>query len=322
MRIKLLLAVAILLLIINIAKPCNLCGGGTSDLIILSLDGRALINLGFSYDNYLGVWDQSGTWKQTNFTKTQIRYSLSGAYRVNKHLQFGLSIPFYVNHNAVPGLKQNSSGIGDINISGRYEFFHEFEMKKKDNKEQIDKILPYLALTFGITLPTGKSEETAENDVDVIGKGFYTTSLGVSLTKTIIKNKFQVSTDLSWQHSFKKTYDKYFGVPQSSPFIKQPGDKYYYGLTFNYIFSNWHAVSFSVTGYSQNAYFINSQEGVNSSEHGLNFMLMYTYYPSVPIRISPSIKWTIPTDNLGKNATGSTTFVLNFVYYFPDYDLK
>ncbi len=322
MRIKLLFAAVIFLTAINSVKPCNLCGGGTSDLIILAIDGRALINLGFSYDNYLGVWDQFGTWRESGFTKTQMRYSLSGAYRLNKHIQFGLSIPFYMNYNAVPGLKQRSSGLGDINISGRYEFFHEFQMKKKDGKEQIDKVLPYLALTFGITLPTGKSEETAENDVDVVGKGFYTTSLGISLTKTLIKNRFQISTDLSWQHSFKKTYNEYFGVALSSPFIKQPGDRYNYGLTFNYIFNNWHAVSLAISGYSQSCYYINSIEGLNSTEHGLNFMVMYTFYPSVPIRISPSIKWTIPTNNLGKNATGSTTFVLNLVYYFPDYDIK
>jgi hypothetical protein len=54
----------------------------------------------------------------------------------------------------------------------------------------------------------------------------------------------------------------------------------------------------------------------------LNFVLGYTYYPIVPLRITPSVKWTIPGDNFGKNASASTTFNLNVTYYFADYNIK
>lgn len=311
-----------LFILIPETKTCNICGGGTGELVVLALDGRALFNAGIFYDSYKGVWDQYGTYRVSQYTKNQYRFSLSGAYRFDKHLQFAVTIPYIMNYQNVPGLKSNSSSFGDIVMSGRYEFFHEYQLKKKNNKDYIDRTLPYLAVTFGLTLPTGKSEENAENDVDVTGKGFFMSSLGISLTKTLIKNKFQVSMDFSWQHSFQKTYESYFGQKLSTPMVKQQGDKFNYSMMFNYIFNSWHAVSFSASGYSQSPYTINSVRTELSDERSINFTMMYSYYPTLLFRITPQIKWNIPLDNLGKNATGSTTFGVNFTYYFDDYDIK
>lgn len=213
------------------------------------------------------------------------------------------------------------SNIGDIIINGRYEFFHEYQLKKKNGKEYIDKSLPYLAVTGGLTIPTGKSEETAENDVDVTGKGFFMSSLGLSMTKSIIEGKFQVSMDLSWQHSFKKTFDMSFGQ-KVTPYEKQQGERYNYSLMFNYIINRWHAASLSVSGYSQNNYSINNKPTEGSDEHNLNFTLMYTYYPTQSLRITPSLKWNIPSNNIAKNSPGSTTFGVNLTYYIEDLDIK
>jgi outer membrane autotransporter protein len=127
-------------------------------------------------------------------------------------------------------------------------------------------------------LPTGKSEETAKNEIDVTGKGFFTTSLGVSLRKSVIKNRFQLIADFSWQHSFSKEYKTYFGGPP--PFsTKQAGDKFNYSLTANYIFSSEHAVSFTASGFNQGSYLINDIAANNSDERSMNFALAYTYYP-------------------------------------------
>jgi len=317
MKIKILTLIIFFLCADNLF-PCNSCGGGTSDLAILSLDGRALFNLGFSYDHYNGVWDKDGLWRSNQYTQTQYKISLSAAYRISTHLQFAVSLPFIYNYSSIPRLKNSGAGIGDFIIGGRYEFFHEFQVSKKGGKPRIDRTLPYLALTFGLTLPTGKSEETAENDVDITGKGYYTTSLGISLTKSIIRSRLQLTTDFNWQHSFEKNYKSYFGVPLSSDFRKCPGDKFNYSVSMNYIFNSWHALAVSASGFAQSNYTINDVSGQNSAERTTNFVLAYTYYPSIPFRITPSIKWTFPTDNFGKNAPGSTTFNLNLTYYFSD----
>lgn len=320
---KKIILISIIIIAFNkVSQPCNICGGGTGDVAVLALDGRMLFNLGFSFDSFIGIWDQYGVWRASDYTKTQSKFTVNFAYRINKHFQFSFSVPYLLNHNNTPGIKQNGNGLGDITISGRYEFFHEYQIKKRNNKTYIDNAYPYLALTFGVTLPTGKSDETAKNDVDVIGKGYVSTSLGVSLIKSIIKNRLQVSTDLSWQHNFSKTYDQYFGEPLSTSFTKRSGDKFNYNVSLNYIFSSWHSVSVSASGFSQSSYTLGESKIQDTDERSLSFAAAYTYYPSRPFRITSSIKWTLPSNNIGKNAPGSTTFGINFTYYIPDYNIK
>ena len=247
---------------------------------------------------------------------------LNSAYRISRHLQFAIALPFISNKSNIPGLKQTGSGIGDLILGGRYEFTHEFQPKKKGKKLSLDTKLPYTALTFGMSVPTGVSEETALNGVDITGKGFYMSSLGLSVIKSIVKSRLQFIFDFSWQHSFEKNYKSMFGIPLNSDYIKQPGDKFNYSLAVNYIFNSWHAITLTASGFSQSSYEINNVPGVNSQEKSTNFVLSYTYYPSIPFRITTSVKMGIPNDNFGKNVPGSTTFNLFFTYYFSDLNLK
>jgi hypothetical protein len=303
------------------SHSCNVCGGGTSDVAVLALDGRMLFNLGFNYDHFIGIWDQTGTWRESDYSTNQYRISASFAYRFSRHIQFGVTMPYVFNTTNNPGLKKNGSSVGDVSLSARYELFHEFQLKKSGGKRKIDYVYPYLAFTFGLTVPTGKSDETAQNEVDVTGKGFYTTSLGVSVIKSVIRNRLQLSADFGWQHSFSHKYDSYFGGP--APFsTKQAGDKFNYSLTANYIFGSEHAISLTASGFSQGSYIIDDKASINSDERAVNFVFAYTYYPHVQLRITPSVKWTIPGDNFGRNAPGSTNFNINFTYYIPDYNIK
>lgn len=296
---------------------CNSCGGGTGDLAVLSLDGLALFNIGLSRDQFNGVWDKNGTWLKNNYSQSQFKIAMNSAYRLNRHIQFAVSLPFIFNNSNIPGLKQNGSGIGDLTIGGRYELFHEFQPRKEGKKLKLDKTLPYLAITFGLNLPTGKSEENAENDVDITGKGFYSTTLGISVTKTIIRSKLQILGDFSWQHSFEKKYSSYFGEPITYDYRKQAGEKFNYSLTANYIINSFHSVSLTASGFFQNNYKLNGSEIDNSNERSSALILAYTYYPWVPFRITTSVKTGVPGDDMGMNAPGSTTFNINFTYYIP-----
>jgi len=323
MKNKILLLTIVILLLTGFkeSRACNICGGGTSDIAVLALDGRMLFNIGFLYDHYIGVWDQNGNWLETQFTANQYKTSMAFAYRLNKHFQIGLTLPYVFNTTKNPYAKQSGSGIGDMSISTRYEFFHEFQLRKIGSKKSIDSKTPYLALILGLTVPTGKSEESAENEVDITGKGFYSTNLGLSVTKSIIRSRLQLSADLSWQHGFSNQYDKYFGQT-ISPFTKQPGDKINYSMTANYIFGSEHALALTASGFSQGSYMLDGKSATNSEERNISFLVAYTYYPHIQFRVTPSIKWSIPTDNFGRNATGSTTFNINFTYYIPDYSIK
>jgi hypothetical protein len=295
------------------AQSC--CGGSLYDIAVLSLDKKALFNVGINYDNYNGAWNQNGEWRKINITSWQMKPVIASAYRFNKYLQAGMTIPYVINRNELPGLNPQASGLGDISISGRFELFHEFQRYKVGDRFQIDRKKPYIAFTAGLTFPTGKSDETATTEAEITGKGIFSSSLGISAIKSIIQNKFQIALDLSWQHNFEKNYNKLYNEPIEVSLNKKLGDRFNYGFSFIYLINTWHAASASIGGFRQGAYKINDEKGSNSDESSLNFSASYTYYPASFVRITPTFKWFLPQTDFGKNTTGSYTYILNFVYY-------
>lgn len=296
------------------------CGGGVYDVAVLSLNKKALFNAGYKFDNYAGVWDNNSDWRKTSQTSYQMSPTFSAAYRFNRNLQAGLLIPYVINKNELPGLPSNGSGIGDIVLSGRYELFHEYSLYKEKNKIKTDRKTPYVAITFGMTFPTGKSDENANSEVDITGKGFYTTSLGLSVIKTVLKNKVQLGSDLSWQHSFVNNYTEYYGNPTVS-YERKLGDRFNLALSANYLINYYNSVSLAMGGFYQGNYSINGNPLDNSNEYAFSFFASYTYYPETYIRISPLAKWNIPTSGIGKNAAGSLMLGINLVYYLENEEL-
>lgn len=317
---KKLIIIIILLLVLESGYSQICCGGGVYDVAVLSLNKKALFNVTYKFDNYIGVWDNNSDWRKTNHTSYQMLPAFSGAFRFNRNLQAGVLIPYVINRNDLPGLESGGSGIGDIVFTGRYELFHEYSLYKEKNKIKTDRNTPYVAITFGMTFPTGKSDENAKSEVDITGKGFYTSSLGVSVIKTILKNKVQIGGDLNWQHSFKKTYEQYYGNP-AIPYERKQGDRFNYAVSANYLINFYNSVSLAIGGFIQNNYSIDGNAVDNSGENALSFIASYTYYPETYIRISPLVKWNIPASGIGKNATGSFLLGINLVYYLENEEL-
>lgn len=319
MRMKILIIVIVLVVLKpEFIKSQVCCGGGVYDVAVLSLNKKALFNIGYKFDNFMGVWDYEKEWRENNNTVYQMIPSFSTAYRFNKQIQAGLLIPFYVNKLESPGLPSDGSGIGDVVVSARYEFFHEYGLYKDKGKLKRDESTPYFAATLGFTFPTGKSDETAESEVNITGKGYFTSNLGLSVIKTVLKDKLQVGADLNWQHSFEKTYEKYYGEELSQNYTRQQGDRFNYALSVNYLINYWNSASFSFGGFLMNNYKLDDAEQDNTNESAFNFVLSYTYYPSESFRISPLFKWNIFSSGMGKNAPGSYLLGLNVVYYIEN----
>lgn len=316
---KKLIVILLLLAGAEVSYSQVCCGGGVYDLAVLSLNKRALFSVGYKYDNYLGVWDSDNQWRKVSQTYYQMTPSLSAAYRFNKHLQAGLLVPYIFNSNNLPGLTSSGNGIGDIVLSGRYEIFHEYALYKEKGKIKTDHVTPYFAVTFGMTFPSGKSDENADSEMGITGKGFYTTSLGLSFIKTILKDKLQLGTDLSWQHSFPKTFTKYYNQ-DVQPYDRKQGDRFNAAISANYFINFYNSVSLSVAGFIQNSYSINDAKVDNTNEGTVNFTVSYTYYPKTYLRITPLFKWNIPSNGFGTNTAGSMLFGINLVYYIENLD--
>ncbi len=296
------------------------CGGGVYDIAVLSLNKKALFSAGYKWDNFNGVWDSGSEWIKTKQTNWQMTPSFSAAYRFNKHLQAGVSVPFVINRNELAGLPSSGSGIGDVVLSGRYEIFHEYSLYTVNKKTKMDEKTPYLAVTFGMTLPTGKSDDKADSEIDITGKGFYTAMLGVSFIKTILKNKFQFGADLSWLHSFSKTYNEYYNQPLTNSFKRQLGERLNYALTMNYLINMKSSVSLAFAGFIQGNHSIDEKSVSGSDENSFGLTASYTYYPLTYIRLTPLVKMNFPYSGIGTNAPGSFLVGINLVYYIESLD--
>lgn len=295
------------------------CGGGVYDIAVLSLNKKALFGYGYKWDNFSGVWDDKSDWLKTKQTNWQMTNSFSAAYRFNKSLQAGVQIPFVLNRNELPGLPQSGSAFGDVVLSGRYEIFHEYTLYMENRNTKMDEKTPYFAVTFGMTFPTGKSDENSDFEIDVTGKGFYTSMLGVSFIKTLLKNKFQLGADLSWLHSFSKTYDKYYNA-ETTPYKRQPGERFNYALTMNYLLNYKSSLSLAFAGFVQGNHKIEGSSVPGSNENAFGLTGSFTYYPVDYVRVSPLIKYSFPYNGLGTNAPGSFMAGINLVYYIENLD--
>ncbi|MCE1165997.1 MAG: transporter [Bacteroidetes bacterium] len=319
MKKTLSILAAFLLLYAGYALPQICCGGGVYDIAVLSLNKKALFSAGYKWDNYSGVWNDKSDWLKTRQTNWQMTPSFSAAYRFNRQLQAGVQIPYVLNRNELPGLPQSGSSFGDIVISGRYEIFHEYTIYMENKNTKMDEKTPYFAVTFGMTLPTGKSDENSDNEIDVTGKGFYTSMLGVSFIKTVLKNKLQIGADLSWLHSFSKTYDKYYNL-ETTPYKRQLGERFNYALTFNYLLNFKSSLSLALGGFMQGNHKIEDVSVPGSNENSFGLTGSYTYYPVTYVRVSPLVKVSFPYNGLGTNAPGSFMLGINLVYYIENLD--
>jgi hypothetical protein len=319
MKKSLLFIIIFLLTHINIyAQAC--CGNGLFDVSVLSLNKRAMFGINFRYDNYLGIWDDQSQWRKLNYTSYQLNPSFSTAYRFNRHFQIGISIPYVINKKNLPGLPDYGSGIGDISLNGRYEIFHEFEEKEIGRNIVIDKSKPYLAIIFGAIFPTGISDETANSDVDITGRGSFSSIIGLSAVKTLVRDKLQFGTDINWQHNFEQTYEKYFNEPLTTPFTRQIGDRFNFATSLNYILNLKNSFAIYLSGFLQNSLKVEETKINNSDEALLNFAFAYSYYPTTYLRFNSILKWNLPVSNIGKNSSGSLTFTLNLIYYIETLD--
>jgi hypothetical protein len=100
---------------------------------------------------------------------------LFGALRIVPRGQLALLVPAVQTYRRTPDQSSFGGGVGDINLSGRYDFTLAGEAI----------YIPGIALLAGVTFPTGASIERANPlGTDATGVGAYQANLGVALEQT------------------------------------------------------------------------------------------------------------------------------------------
>ncbi len=118
---------------------------------------------------------------------------LFGAVRVLKRGQVALLVPLVETYRSELGRNEFGGGIGDVNLSLRYDFF----------LAGMSKIIPGVAVLAGITAPTGTPPD-AQNPskplgTNATGIGAWQGNVGVALEQTYGPWLFNATELLAWR---------------------------------------------------------------------------------------------------------------------------
>jgi hypothetical protein len=145
----------------------------------LALHEDALVGLDARITGAYGSFDPTGTFVTTpsGASETDFEEDAFAAIRLFERGQAALLVPLVETRRTANGDSEFGGGIGDINLSARYDFVYAGEAR----------YVPGIGLLVGITFPTGTPPESATKPLatDATGVGAYQANLGLSFEKTI-----------------------------------------------------------------------------------------------------------------------------------------
>jgi hypothetical protein len=174
------LAVITALLAISARASAQACcaGAGAVTPGRLAIHEDALVGLQLKAANAFGSFasDASYLGAPSRTTEWEFEQDLFGALRVLPRGQLALLMPVIQTYRRTPNQSSFGGGIGDVNLSARYDFFLAGEAR----------YIPGVAVLAGVTFPTGESIESAEQPLgtDATGVGTYQANLGLALEQT------------------------------------------------------------------------------------------------------------------------------------------
>jgi hypothetical protein len=160
------------------AQAC--CAGGSAVTPgRLELHEDALVGMQLKAATVLGSYDPSGRYfgSPSGDTEGDLEQDLFGAIRVLRRGQVAVLVPLVETQRQDPRDGGHlGGGIGDINLSGRYDFL----------LAGVSRLVPGVAALAGITFPTGKPPELASPPlaVDATGIGAFQVNAALALEQT------------------------------------------------------------------------------------------------------------------------------------------
>ena len=177
------------------AQACC-AGAGTLAPVRLAEEERWAAGLLLRATQLVGQHDASGQWNgvPTGVMEQGLEEALGLAVRLAPGWQASLQLPFVQTRRAVPGLEDAGGGLSDVRLSGRWDVITPGELEN----------LPGVALVAGMTLPSGKAAEQAQQPMatDATGLGTATVQAGAALEQTVGHVLWQLSG--VWQHTFDR----------------------------------------------------------------------------------------------------------------------
>ncbi|NUN13969.1 MAG: hypothetical protein HUU55_10090 [Myxococcales bacterium] len=140
---------------------------------------------------YVGTWTANGDFAftdQDNFSEIGIRNTLWTLYRPAWRHTLSASVPTQWTFRSAGELSDTGGGMGDITVGYRYDLLTVHELEN----------VPAIALTFGLTLPSGVSADASAQKLgaDTTGKGTVVPSVGLVVEDAVYPWFWRVAVDL------------------------------------------------------------------------------------------------------------------------------
>ena len=175
------LAAAAAILTLHARAEGQACCAGTGVVTParLALHESALLGLQARMGSVLGSFDPERQYTRSppHASELDLEQDLFGAVRLVERGQLALLIPFVETRRETSGQSEFGGGIGDVNLSMRYEL----------TLAGASRSIPGVAVLGGITVPTGKPPDAADVGAQATGAtgiGAYQFHIGIAVEQT------------------------------------------------------------------------------------------------------------------------------------------
>jgi hypothetical protein len=150
----------------------------------LAVHEDALVGFQARTANVFGSFFPSGEYVRASATEWDLEQDLFAALRIARRGQVALLVPAIQTYRRARGIGGDVSdfgaGLGDINLSGRYDFTLAGE----------SNVIPGIAALAGFTFPTGRPIDASDAGshplaADSTGIGAYQVNLGIAFEQTV-----------------------------------------------------------------------------------------------------------------------------------------
>ena len=219
---------------------------------------------------------------------------LVGTLRILGDAQVTLLLPFVATWRTVPGLSEFGGGVGDLNLSARYDFVHAGQ----------STVVPGIAVLLGVTFPTGRAPEQASNllATDATGVGAYQLTGGIALEQSFGRFLVNLTGLAGWR------------TPRSVQGVDETLGVQFQGLLgLGYVFDNDASVALSFTYIAELNAMVNGQTVPNSGRALPTVGLSGALPLGEAWRLQGGITYNPPLSGLGRNQTAGLGFVLGIL---------
>jgi len=256
----------------------------------------ALVGLSARASSVFGSFDPSGHYVSApaGTSELDLEQDLFGATRFLRRGQAALLVPLVETHRRVPGSSGLGGGLGDINLSARWDFLFAGQSEP----------LPGVAVLAGLTFPTGRPPESAHAALvtDATGFGAFQGNVGLAFEQSYGPWLFNLSAIAS-----KRTRRSAQGVTSTL------GVQWLALGAMAYVFQQGTSITLAGTYTAEGNATVDGVEAADSGRRLLRMSLAGLLPVSDEWRLVGSVFADPPIRNLGRNSPASVGLVVTLV---------